>query len=874
MARITGSWERPIQGVSQQSDKDRIDGQCTLQENLTPSPLHGLTKRVGTRNVDKIMQTVHPDAAWHEYSRGDDESYIIVIEPNSLPRVWDAQGNGATVNVSGISNPYLLVANPKDDLMFKTIADTTFIVNNKIPVAIRPDKQPKNPKTAILYCQYATYGRDYAVEIDGKQVALYTTPDGSDAKQSPKVKTNYVIEQLKADIDGRQLYEETLSVVEYSGTHYSNYTATASHDINRIIEITHNGNGIGVDSINGKVIDLDGNYRDGDLIHVRYYGATSGSKFNTEQNGNTLFITRKDGQSFTISTVDSADGNDLVAVQDSVKQLSNLPPHAPANYVVKIQNNEGYDANSFWLKAESKNSDEQTGSRVKWVESLEPDSFLGFDKATMPHTLFNKATGVFDLTQGDWEDREVGNDDTNPFPSFIYKDGDTYKGEVIKSIGLFQNRLVFTSGEAAVFGRSNNFYNFFRETTQAESDSDPIDAFADADEINNLLHSAVLDGDIVFFAENGQFLISGEKPITKSSLVFKKVTSYPMNVYAAPAVTGESVMFSFTAGNYSGIREMFTDSFTATKRARPITEHVAEYIEGRITDLIASPNINTLLIRTTKDEQVLYVYDWLWQGEQKIQAAFHKWVFEGKVRFASFIQDKVYIVVERNDGVYLEFIPISNDDDDKGLSFPVRLDRREDIDVAYNAQSGRWEWSTSYNTLEESTEFVRGEGCWEPDRGTSVIFETDGSGNYWSYDDLADWQGGVLSCKLISGTKYKSKFIPTQPYIKDGKGRVIGLDRFTLGRVTLNYDSIGNILVTVKDKFIENRKWYYEYNGRRMGSWNNRVGFAPLAQSTFTFPVRLPSERVEFMIETDDYRPFILSYMEWEGNFTQRSKRI
>lgn len=810
MAKITGSWERPIQGVSQQSDKDRIDGQCTLQENLTPSPLHGLTKRVGTRNVDKLMQSVHPDAAWHEYSRGDDESYIIVIEPNSLPRVWDAQGNGATIDVLGISNPYLLVGNPKNDLMFKTIADTTFIVNNKIPVTIRPDKQPKNPKTAILYCQYATYGRDYIVEIDGVQVAIYTTPDGSDAKQSPEVRTNYVIEKIKQGIDAD--------------------TGTPDNPIP--------------------------------------------SLFNTEQHGNTLFITRKDGQSFTISTVDSADGNDLVAVQDSVKQLSNLPPHAPENFVVKVQNNEGYDANSFWLKAESNNGEEQTGSRVKWVESLEPDSFLGFDKATMPHTLFNKATGMFDLTQGDWEDRDVGNDDTNPFPSFIYKDGDTYRGEVIKSIGLFQNRLVLTSGEAAVFGRSNNFYNFFRETTQAESDSDPIDAFADADEINNLLHSAVLDGDIVFFAENGQFLISGEKPITKSSLVFKKVTSYPMNVYAAPAVTGESVMFSFTAGNYSGIREMFTDSFTATKRARPITEHVAEYIEGSITDLIASPNINTLLIRTTKDEQVLYVYDWLWQGDQKIQAAFHKWVLEGKVRFASFIQDKVYVVVERNDGVYLEFIPISNDDDDKGLSFPVRLDRREDVDVTYNAQSGRWEWHTSYNSLEDSTEFVRGEGCWEPDRGTSVIFETDGSGNYWSYDDLADWQGGVLTCKLIAGTKYKSKFIPTQPYIKDGNGRVIGLDRFTLGRVTLNYDSIGNILVTVKDKFIENRKWYYEYNGRRMGSWNNRVGFAPLAQGTFTFPVRLPSERVEFMIETDDYRPFILSYMEWEGNFTQRSKRI
>ena len=212
MAKITGSWERPIQGVSQQSDKDRIDGQCTLQENLTPSPLYGLTKRVGTRNVKKILDSVHPDSAWHEYSRGDDEAYIIVVEPHSLPVVFNTGGVMSTVDVGTLSDSYLKVTKPNEDLLFKTIADTTFIVNNKIDVALRPDKQPVNPRTAIVYCQYATYGRDYIINIDGVEVAKYTTPDGSDAAQSPQVRTNYVAQQLKNGLDNFVERTETLTV--------------------------------------------------------------------------------------------------------------------------------------------------------------------------------------------------------------------------------------------------------------------------------------------------------------------------------------------------------------------------------------------------------------------------------------------------------------------------------------------------------------------------------------------------------------------------------------------------------------------------------------------------------------------------------------
>lgn len=865
MGRITGSWERPIQGVSQQADRDRLDGQCTKQENFIPSPLYGLTKRIGTRHVERLMDDVSPDALWYEYDRGTSERYLVLIEPMSYPRVFDLGGVERTVNVVGsVSDSYLKVTKPKDLLRLKTIADYTFIANNSEVVGVSPDVAPDNPNTAIVYLQFATYGRDYIINIDGVERARYTTPDGSTASHIDQIKTDFVATQLSSYLTGTTLIGETLTA-QFSGTVGSNTYVTTSNNISKVISVTRSdGTEVSYSSFSGNTLEFDtgATVPVGTQLFVRYYYPSGTTELVVEQFANCLFVSKQDNSSFTISTSDSSDGNDLIAVQDKVKQVSNLPPYAPDGYVVKIQNQEGYDANAFWLKAEPKD-EEQTGSTVRWVEALATGEKIRFDLLTMPHQLVSLGDGTFELSVGEWEDRRVGNEDTNPFPSFV--------GSTIRSIGSFQNRMFFTSAEAAIFGKSNNFFDFFRETTQEATPDDPIDAFADADEINNLEHYAILDGDIVFFAENGQFLIDGSKPITKDSLIFRKVTSYPMNIKAAPAVTGESIMFSFLSGKYAGVREMFTDSYTDTKRARPITEHVAEYIQGTPTSLTTSPNINLMLIGTDADASVVYAYDWLWVGDNRAQAAFHKWVFEGDVLYTKFVSDRIYFVIDRGYGIFLEQIPISNDEDDDGLDFAVRLDQRYVVNATWTGQ--RWEWSVPFDTNLDKLEFVRGSGCWEADRGTSVIYENEGL-DFWSYDDLADTASGVTTCNLTMGTKYTSKFIPTRPSIKDQSGSVMGLDRFTLGKVTLNYESIGDILVYVTDLYSESRRWQYEFNGRRLGSWTNRVGFSPLAAGKFSFPVRLQSQQAQIEIITDDYRPLVLRDMEWEGMFRQRGRRI
>jgi len=159
-------------------------------------------------------------------------------------------------------------------------------------------------------------------------------------------------------------------------------------------------------------------------------------------------------------------------------------------------------------------TDGSSGNTLQWEESLEPEIKLGYDLSTMPYVLVRESVtaGVasFTLRQGEWEDREVGTDDTNPLPSFV--------GEEIKSIGVMQNRLYFTAGEAVIMSRSGYFFNFFRATVQAALDTDPIDIFADSEQINYLEASIGFDGDVVFFSKSSQFILSGEQALTTLKL--------------------------------------------------------------------------------------------------------------------------------------------------------------------------------------------------------------------------------------------------------------------------------------------------------------------------------------------------------------------
>src|SRR5690606_5499314 len=114
--------------------------------------------------------------------------------------------------------------------------------------------------------------------------------------------------------------------------------------------------------------------------------------------------------------------------------FTKLPANAPDGYIVEITGESARSGDNYWVKYD-------TVAKV-WKETSKPKIVAGFNQNTMPHALIRSADGSFVWSQPAWSPRSVGDDDTNPMPSFI--DG------AINDVFFFRNRLGFLSGENVI----------------------------------------------------------------------------------------------------------------------------------------------------------------------------------------------------------------------------------------------------------------------------------------------------------------------------------------------------------------------------------------------------------------------------------------
>lgn len=814
MSYVTGNQGRPIQGVSQQPEKTRLPGQCTQSDNFRPDVVRGLINRPGSNFESTLSNASTADSTkWYSYSRGvGEEEYFISIEADGSVKAWSPDGTQHVVNFEGSAAAYLAAIEntPKEDLVLYTIGDYTFIINKTVEVTKGSSYSAAMQKGALIYVQYADYSQDIEIYINGSMVSHYRTSDAQDSSREitirPSEVTSYLIfgmQGLNATLDGTDWY--------YEGTD----------------------------------------------ITADYSWTVLGE--------NVIHIWRNDGTDFTISVNDDADGDNTVAIKDSLSDTTMLPGHAPEGWVVKI-NPPGAETKknaSYYLKAENTTSD-----HLIWKETLGPEICLGMNTATMPHVMVRESitdgVATFTIRAGEWADREVGNDDTNPLPTFCDDDNPA----TIESVGLFQNRLFFTSGENVIMTRSSDFFNFFRETTQESLDTDPIDVFADAPSIHYMHSHASMDGDLVFFSNHAQFIMDGSKAVTSDNATLVHVTSFDVLQGVDPVVSGDNIFFPFSYGEYSGIREFFTDSTTDTKKARPVTDHVKQYITGNVEVMKTSTSDNLLVVKTDEDQNIIYTYDWLWQGNEKVQSAWGRWIFNDsdKVRYFTFEQQNLHIVIERLGSVCVESIDLG-DPPDAYLGFQVRLDRKQYLQMTKSGDT--WSVANPYPSVDEDDlVIVRRNNCYEYEAGTEVDFSVDGS-DLVTTDDLNE-DGSAVD--VIIGVKITSTYSPTNPVAFDNKGYALNLDKLIIGAFYMNYNSSGDITATVKDLY-GNEK-VLELSNRTLGGPENIVGFAPLTTGQHRVPIRKRSDGFTLVYTSTSYLPLEVRDFEYNGNLNRRGGRL
>ncbi len=148
------------------------------------------------------------------------------------------------------------------------------------------------------------------------------------------------------------------------------------------------------------------------------------------------------------------DNRGLTVVEDEVASVSLLPLKSVHGRTVKIINTAAA-ADTYWAKFEAHDGVSGEGY---WEETISPSASPGINDSTLPHELINTGVNAFTFKELDYENRLVGDDKTNPHPSFV---------DQKISAGFFHNnRLGFLSQDNVIMSQSGDFFNFYFKSSQ------------------------------------------------------------------------------------------------------------------------------------------------------------------------------------------------------------------------------------------------------------------------------------------------------------------------------------------------------------------------------------------------------------------------
>lgn len=413
-----------------------------------------------------------------------------------------------------------------------------------------------------------------------------------------------------------------------------------------------------------------------------FSASVSGSttKFTTEREDSVIKI--KADSDFQIKVADGLGNQGLGVIYKEVDNITDLPKECFNLFRVKIIGDADLDQDDYYVKFKTKdNEDFGEGSWIEdagWTnagtdksESLGIETF--FDQDTMPVRLVptinlsGKVTG-FTLKLIDWTPRGAGDDNTNPFPSFT--------GSTINDIFFFKNRLGVLTDDAVVFSEADEYFNFFRTTTQSLLDSAPIDVGVSHTKISVLKFAQAFQQKLMLFSPKTQFVLRGGDLLTPKTVTISPVTEYDVSESIRPLALSSNIYFNFKRNNFEGLLEYTIDNNTETYGANEITEQVNKYIPANIIRMAGSAAENMIVVQSTTDYKKLYVYKYFWQGKEKIQSAWMTFTFAKEVRAFHFITSDLYVITSDSYGTQLEKIPMENGLAETNRDYAVLLDSR------------------------------------------------------------------------------------------------------------------------------------------------------------------------------------------------------
>ncbi|MBS5519651.1 MAG: hypothetical protein KHX13_04880 [Acidaminococcus intestini] len=558
-----------------------------------------------------------------------------------------------------------------------------------------------------------------------------------------------------------------------------------------------------------------------------------------------------------VTTQDGFNNLGLLAVNGSVQKFSLLPVDGPSDYCVKVRNTTSDDATSgaYFCKYNAK-------TKV-WEECPCPNIPIELDPSTMPHTLVRNGDGSFTFQRVVWKERECGDEDSNPEPSFV--------GKPINDIFFYRNRLGFLSQENVILSESAEYFNFWMATANDILDTDCIDISTTTTRINILNYAVPFNETLYIFSDSTQFRLAADTALSPKNVALVDVTNFDSSPDCRPVVSGKNLYFPVERAEYTSIREYYNvESISDVKNAQDITSHVPSFIPNGVYKVIPQNNENILLFLTEGDQNCLYVYKYLFIDEQRLQASWSKWDMHGRVLGAFFIGSALYIVVNRGGKHILEKMDFTY----STLDFEGHEPYRVYLDTKTYSNKGSYNektHKTTFNLLElwslKDTKDIEAVGLVTPDGGYTEILKEDFEDNMVSI--LGDYSGQ----DVVVGIPYEFRATLSPLYMRqasnDGGVKALTNGRLQVRDIRINYADTGGFKVYVKT---HGHTYTYTMTSKILG--HSVLGEIAFKSGTFRVPVQSLNTSYKLWISSTLPLPLSLIGYLWYGNFIARTRGV
>jgi hypothetical protein len=793
---------------------------------------------------------------------------------------------------------YLKDADPAD-LEVLTVNDYTFITNKKRRVVMGTDKSGLRPYEAFIDLRTISYGTEYRVDFawaDDPSASQYTVvteltvkPANWQDREDDKVKytdTKIFDEarnlRFQLETRGQQTPISSTDAKKGYKSIYNTYITLLNggtgYKVGDTLTVTMKGKDYIVRV--AKVKTRTAYASAGSAATLTTQNVASGtlsghdlasnlaSKINSSTFGITAVVVGSgvycsSPKAFNISTSTEAYLN---AFTDSVNDISQLPLQCKDGYLVKVVNS-GEKEDDYYVKFVGKDGSDGTGV---WEETVKPGLEVSLQPSSMPHQLKRQSDGTFLFSPIDWEQRLVGDDTSNPKPSFV--------GQTINKLFFFRNRLGMLSDENCILSRAGDYFNFWNKTALTVQPSDPVDISASSTYPAILTDAVPHMQGVVLFSPTQQFFLTTDQDVLgpeTAKLILLSTFRYTVGV--SPFTLGTTIGFVNQAGKYSRFMEMVGISRDRPPELVEQSKIVSSLMPSSV-NVVADSRENDIVMFGTRGSDRVHGYKYFNDGEKRIQSAWFEWVLQGRLEHHAVVEDSYYTVTEHDtvNGPKIWLMRYSLQPskktafikDEDGLEYPVSLDNY----VIAKIGSGHY-----YPHIHQTYFLLP----WSHDKDSRVVAFSLGDEKFQGRmiyakietDALGTWcvlEGDWSNSRVALGLDYEMKIVIPHLYVTrdDTQSNKVTSDTrssLVISRVKFNFGESGTFDTTIKRK---GRPDYTELWETRPSDAYDANTHSVAPERGLTVPVYDRNTNVLIELKSSHPTPATLFSMDWEGNYS------